>query len=918
MKKPMSRQWVWCLLMAGLISLSPLGTPSPAYAISRFQGQANITGIVKDRTGKTYPTAKVTLLNSQQSIIATTQADSDGKFTFASISPGTYEVSVDGQGNLQARKAIYVEGGTPVTCELILDFSPFTDVVTVTADVGQVQDKDQLGQQVNVIPAIKIQERATEVVAQAVAEEVGAALQRTSPTIGGIYVRGLTGKNVVVFIDGVRYSNSAQRGGINTFLNLIEPSNLRSVELLRGPNSSQYGSDSLGGSVQFVSSPATFSNAGFDFHGQTSLFANAASATFGQATRFGFGGTNYGFLVNLASRRTNTLRPGNGLDTHAAVTRFLGLPSDIINGNRLPDTGFTEYGGNIRFNYAFGGGNQFIFNYQRSQQDGGKRYDQLLGGDGNNIAELKNLMLDFGYLRFDTQRLPVADNFAVSFSFNNQREERINQGGNGNPLGSITYQPERTRTYGVQFFGNKRLGTHSVLLGGDYYHDRLISPAFTVSVVSNSQTFSRPRVPNNAYYHNYGFFAQDVWNAIPERLNISASVRYGAASYKARAADSPIVRGERLWPDDSLRVDQVTFRASGVLKLIGGLSLGANFSRGFRAPHMTDLGTLGLTGDGFEIAAPDLVGLGGEVGNSASSRAVTTGRPVTQVGSEVSKNYELSLRFRNKWLDTDFGGFITDIDDNIQKQALILPQGAVGKSLGGELITSQLPSGVVFVDASTNPVLVRSNFDNIRLWGLEYSLDAKLNAAWSMGGNFTYIYARDKATGAPPNLEGGTPAPNGTLRLRYNPPGKRYWVEVSGFGAYRQDRLSSLDLSDRRTGANRSRTSIRNFFYNGATVRGLVATGADGRFGTADDILRQTGETLEQVQNRVLGKLEQSPLFPYVPGYGLLNIRGSIRLADNQELFLALENITDASHRGISWGVDGPGINFTARYTIKF
>ncbi|HNJ43930.1 MAG TPA: carboxypeptidase-like regulatory domain-containing protein, partial [Acidobacteriota bacterium] len=64
--------------MAGLISLSPLGTPSTTYAISRLQGQTSVTGVVKDRTGKAYPNAKVTLLNSQQSIIATTQADSDG------------------------------------------------------------------------------------------------------------------------------------------------------------------------------------------------------------------------------------------------------------------------------------------------------------------------------------------------------------------------------------------------------------------------------------------------------------------------------------------------------------------------------------------------------------------------------------------------------------------------------------------------------------------------------------------------------------------------------------------------------------------------------------------------------------------------------------------------------------------------
>jgi outer membrane receptor protein involved in Fe transport len=36
------------------------------------------------------------------------------------------------------------------------------------------------------------------------------------------------------------------RGGINSFFNLLEESNLRSMEVLRGPNSAQYGSDSLG------------------------------------------------------------------------------------------------------------------------------------------------------------------------------------------------------------------------------------------------------------------------------------------------------------------------------------------------------------------------------------------------------------------------------------------------------------------------------------------------------------------------------------------------------------------------------------------------------------------------------------------------------------------------------------------------
>ena len=94
--------------------------------------------------------------------------------------------------------------------------------------------------------------RAKTVVAQAVEGETAVNLQRTSPGMAGIFVRGLTGNKVNVFVDGVRYSNGAQRGGVNTFLDLIDPSPLEGIEVLRGTSSAQYGSDALGGSVQFL------------------------------------------------------------------------------------------------------------------------------------------------------------------------------------------------------------------------------------------------------------------------------------------------------------------------------------------------------------------------------------------------------------------------------------------------------------------------------------------------------------------------------------------------------------------------------------------------------------------------------------------------------------------------------------------
>jgi hemoglobin/transferrin/lactoferrin receptor protein len=352
---------------------------------------------------------------------------------------------------------------------------------------------------------------------------------------------------------------------------------------------------------------------------------------------------------------------------------------------------------------------------------------------------------------------------------------------------------------------------------------------------------------------------------------------------------------------------------------VEGISLMANFGRGFRAPHLTDLDTLGLTGAGFEVPASALVGLGATVGSSAGSAAVSTGRPVAQTRSETSQSYEVGARYYSRRLDTDFAFFVNDIHNNIQKLALILPPGAVGLTLGSEAITAQNANGVVFVAASTNPVLVRANFDDARIYGFEHTFDIKVTSDWSMSTIFTYLHARDKRTKLPPNIEGGTPAPDGYLKVRYTPRGRSYWIEPYLHVADRQESLSTLDLEDRRIGATRSRTSISNFFNNGARFRGLVNSGPDGIAGTADDRLIATGETLPQVQDRVLGPgVNSAPLYTAVPGYVTISLRGGLKLGERHEFLLDFYNIGDRNYRGISWGVDAPGRGLLMKYSVRF
>jgi hemoglobin/transferrin/lactoferrin receptor protein len=306
------------------------------------------------------------------------------------------------------------------------------------------------------------------------------------------------------------------------------------------------------------------------------------------------------------------------------------------------------------------------------------------------------------------------------------------------------------------------------------------------------------------------------------------------------------------------------------------------------------------------------------VGDSAAANAASTGEPVEQVASETSLNFDASARYSNRRVSAELGFFVNHVYDNIQKQALILPPGAVGTLIGGQPIVSQGATGTVFVSLSTNPVLVRANFDNARIWGIEHSGEYAIHRNWRLGTLFTYLRAEDTATGLPPNIEGGTPAPEGWLTLMYSSNDRRYWVEPYLHAAAEQTHLSSLDLGDRRIGASRSRTNIRNFFLNGATARGWISPGPDGALGTPDDVLTATGETVAQIQDRVLGVgVNSAVMFAAVPSYTVLGVRGGWRFG-RHEVLAVLDNLTDENYRGISWGMDAPGIGFQVRFIARF
>jgi len=880
----------------------------------------SITGLVRDTTGEPLPGAHVSLLSGERTAVAGARSDVDGRFLLGKVQPGRYVLAVSLPGFQDRRFPVNVSGGAEAKVEAVLEIAPVEAEVTVTSTAGAIRDLETLTQPVNVIEQVEIRERVKAVVAQVALEEPGVQLLRTSPSLAGVYIRGLTGNKVNTYVDGIRYSNSSVRGGITTFMDLMDPGFLQLVEILRGPNSAQYGSDALGGSIQFLTQVPSVSDGPSRLWGRVGGQYNSADQSYGANFSAQYAAPTFGFLAGSAARKIDLLRPGRGLDSHAAVTRFFGLASDALMSDRLPDTGFTQYGGMFKFNWTPSSSDRILISYSQVRQEGGKRTDQLLGGDGNLIADLKDLRGDLFYIKYNRANLGPFDTVTAVYSYNAQREERVNQGGNGNPAATITHEPERTVAHGFQLRATKFWGkTQEMLFGFDYYPESVEAPSTGVNPLTGVSSIRRGRVPDGATYKSLGAYVQDVVIIIPDHLRFVGGLRYGTVRYESKASNSPLVNGKPLWPDDSLSAESLTFRAGLVGTLLPGFTLSANLSRGFRAPHITDLGTVGLTGSGFQVSADAVQGMGALIGNSAAGTAASSGKAVGALRPETSLSWEAGLAFRRPNFSTEVSVFLNTIRDNIAYQALILPAGAVGKTLGDQIISVQTDTGAVYVPASSSPVLVRANFGDARITGLEHALQWRITPRFSVSTVLTLLHAEDIATGLAPNIEGGTPGADFYLKLRYANPAGTFWLEPVLHAVGKQTRLSSLDLEDRRTGAMRTRSNIKNFFYYGATARGWVGAGPDGALGTADDILLKTGETLAQIQDRVFGVgIGSSPLFTAVPAYLTVSLRAGLKIGKRHDILIEFENLTDENYRGIAWGLDAPGRSFSVSYLAGF
>lgn len=123
-------------------------------------------------------------------------------------------------------------------------------VVTATRDEVPIE---QVGSSITVVTAKEIEQQQKRTVADALRMVPGLDLVRTG-SFGGttaVFMRGAKSEHTLVLIDGIEMNDPSSSGGGYNFSNLTTD-NIERIEILRGPQSTLYGSHAIGGVINII------------------------------------------------------------------------------------------------------------------------------------------------------------------------------------------------------------------------------------------------------------------------------------------------------------------------------------------------------------------------------------------------------------------------------------------------------------------------------------------------------------------------------------------------------------------------------------------------------------------------------------------------------------------------------------------
>ncbi len=540
----------------------------------------------------------------------------------------------------------------------------------------------------------------------------GLFIQKTNHGGGSPFIRGVTGNQTLVLVDGIRLNNSIFRYGPNQYINTVDPFSIQNIEVIKGTGSVQYGTDAIGGIINIQSKKTAFA-------------LDKSTATGNALAKYVSGDMEKTMrLSGTHSSKKSAFQGGISL-------RNFG---DVIGGattKKQSPSGYKEvaFDGKAIFDISTKINLQ-LAHQQVAQYNVPIYHKVVLENFAINKTDKQQRFFEYAKLVIlgNKNLLKQVD---ITFSHQHGTEKRSSLKNGSNTL---VQEQDKITTAGFSVNALSQIKkNYSINTGVEYYHDWVKSKRANVNTFTGSLEAKRGLYPNNSRFSNFSLY--HLHNITVSKFVINGGVRLNSFAITVKDTFAEQVK---------ITPSAVVVNAAVLYPITNRHKLYANYSTGFRAPNIDDLGTLGIVDFRYEI-------------------------PTNNLAPEKSANYEVGYKYKSSSTKIDLAVYYLQLSDIITRNK----------------IPNEFINGYA--------VYKKQNAESAYIKGFEVEVQQAINKYFKVAAGVSYTYGQNNSRQEPLRR---IPPFNGRVITSYAK--NNFFVNAEYFFADKQDRLAQGDIDDNR------------------------------------------------------------------------------------------------------------------------
>lgn len=419
---------------------------------------------------------------------------------------------------------------------------------------------------------------------------------------GSPMIRGFSTNRLLITVDGVRMNNAIFRGGNVQNVISINPFNVENTEIILGSGSVIYGSDAIGGVMNFYTiSPKLSETTTPDLSARSTIRYASASQEKTAHLDFNVGFQKWGFHSSVSVSDFGDLKMGtNGLEDYLSLHYSTSVNGqDIMVSNTTPRvqkfTNFSQMHLAQKVLYKANDDLKFDLGLHYSTTSDYPRYDRLSTYDSDGVlhyAEWNYGPQDWFLANLQMTKLSsgssLYDKIKISSAYQNFKESRINRKFNSD---TRKVRKENVDALSLNFDFYKSLSTRSnISYGTEYIYNKVGSSGYKINIDTNTTEAIATRYPNHSTWQTLAAYLSHKYKP-NSKLTVQSGIRYNYVTI-----DADLTENSAFYNLPYRTADLDTSALTGTLGLSwdpnSNFLWKLNLTTAFRAPNIDDIGKI--------------------------------------------------------------------------------------------------------------------------------------------------------------------------------------------------------------------------------------------------------------------------------------------------------------------------------------